>query len=215
MSLFRLDSSIRSEGSHSAAVADIVEAEWLAARPGATVVRRHVGLDPVPTEALALTAYAAPGAELSPAQREAVALAATLTDELVDAEALLFAVPLYNFGVPHHFKSWFDLVVTDPRMGPGQDRLLEGKPAVLVTVRGGAYGEGTPRAGWDHATPWLRRVLEDVWGLDLKVVEREFTLVGTVPALDSFTDMAAEMGVAAESLARDHGRAIAAERPAA
>jgi FMN-dependent NADH-azoreductase len=32
-------------------------------------------------------------------QQAALALAATLTDELVAADALLFAVPLYNFGV--------------------------------------------------------------------------------------------------------------------
>ena len=41
------------------------------------------------------------------------ALAATLTDELVSADALLFAVPLYNFGVSQHFKTYVDLVITD------------------------------------------------------------------------------------------------------
>ena len=33
MSLFRLDASIRTEGSHSRELADIVEAEWRAAHP--------------------------------------------------------------------------------------------------------------------------------------------------------------------------------------
>ena len=33
MSLFRLDASIRVEGSHSRAIADIVEQEWRNARP--------------------------------------------------------------------------------------------------------------------------------------------------------------------------------------
>ena len=37
-------------------------------------------------------------------------------DDLV-ADALLFAVPLYNFGVSQHFKTWVDMVITDPRMG--------------------------------------------------------------------------------------------------
>ncbi len=57
-------------------------------------------------------------------------------------------------------------------------------------MRGGAYGAGTPREGWDHATPWMRRILEDVWGLDLRAVEEEFALVGVNPALDQFADLA-------------------------
>ena len=73
----------------------------------------------------------------------------------------------------------------------GPSPLLDGKPVVLVTVRGGAYGAGTPRAGWDHSTPYLCRVLADVWGADLTVVEREFTLVGVNPALDEFAGLAA------------------------
>ncbi len=46
MSLFRLDASIRVEGSHSRAIADIVEQEWRDAHPGESVIRRHAGVDP-------------------------------------------------------------------------------------------------------------------------------------------------------------------------
>ena len=48
MYLYRLDASIRVEGSHSRAIADIVEQEWRNAHPGEPVVRRHVGVDPIP-----------------------------------------------------------------------------------------------------------------------------------------------------------------------
>ena len=145
-----------------------------------------------------------PENDRSPQQRDAVALASTLVDELVDADALLFAVPLYNFGVSQFFKTWVDLVITDPRMGPGTTTLA-GKPAELVVVRGGSYAAGTPREGWDHATPWMRRILQDVWQLDLNVVESEFALVGVNPALDQFTDIAAELRTQANQRARDHG----------
>ena len=37
MSLFRLDASIRVEGSHSRAIADIVEREWRSAHPAEPV----------------------------------------------------------------------------------------------------------------------------------------------------------------------------------
>ena len=80
-----------------------------------------------------------------------------------------------------------------------------GTPAVLVTVRGGSYAAGTPREGWDHATPWMRRILDDVWDLNLSVVETDFALVGVNPALDEFKEMAATMRAESDQLARDHG----------
>src|SRR5579875_3954089 len=217
MTLFRLDASIRDDGSQSRAIADIVEREWRSGHAAETIVRRHVGLDPIPATAwpLAVSTAYLPDAERSAAQREAVALAARETDALVAADAALFAVPLYNFGVSQHFKSWVDLVITDPRMAAGVTPATAGKPAVLVTVRGGAYGAGTPRAGWDHATAWMRRILADVWQLDLEVVEREFTLVGVNPALDEFTEVADQLRDQAERVAAEHGRSLGAGRHAA
>src|SRR5580692_600296 len=217
MSLFRLDASIRVEGSHSRAIADIVEQEWRDARPSEDVVRRHVGVDPIPATAWATAVFAsrAPGESRTDEQRAALALAATLTDELVAADALLFAAPLYNFGVSQHFKTGVDMVITDPRMAAGTQPILAGKPAVLVTVRGGNYRPGTPREGWDHATGWMRRILGDVWHLDLKVVEAEFTNVGVNPVLDRFKDLARQLRQEAEDQARRHGRELGAAVAAA
>jgi len=211
MSLFRLDASIRTDGSVSRAIADIVEQSWHAEQPNGDVVRRSIGLDPVPatTWALAVAAAVTPENEWSIAQRNAVTEARELADELLDADALLFAVPLYNFGVSQHFKTWVDVVITDARFAAGEAPPLAGKPAVLVTVRGGAYGPGTPREGWDHATGWMRRTLEDVWGLDLQVVETEFTLAGVNPALDQFIDLAAQLRASAELLAGEQGAHLA------
>jgi FMN-dependent NADH-azoreductase len=207
MSLFRLDASIRGDASASGEIADVVEKQWRAANPDGDVVRRHVGVEPVPAEAWAnaLSASAVAAEERSPEQRAAVALAAELVDELLGADAVLLALPLYNFGVSQHAKSWIDLVLTDPRAVPGSAPLLDGRPVVLATARGGAYGPGTPRHGWDHATPYLTRILGDFWGADLTVVEREFTLVGVNPALDDFRDVAAEMHTSALDAARVAG----------
>jgi hypothetical protein len=107
--------------------------------------------------------------------------------------------------------AWYRrLVITDPRLAAGQASAIAGKPAVLATVRGGAYGAGTPREGWDHATPWMRRILEDVWGLDLRAVEEELALVGVNPALDQFAELAETMRAEAAALATEHGRSLAA-----
>jgi FMN-dependent NADH-azoreductase len=214
VTLFRLDASINPGQSASREIADIVEAEWEQAHPGDAVLRRHVGTDPLPSDAWAHAVAGArtPEADRTEPQRAAVALAAQLAAELTDADAVLLAVPLYNFGVSQHIKTWMDLVIAAPRdpeaaaAGP----LLAGKPTVLAAVRGGAYGAGTPREGWDHSTGYLRRILADVWGADLTVVEREFTLVGVNPALDEFTDLAAQMKDAAHEAAREAGRILTA-----
>jgi FMN-dependent NADH-azoreductase len=102
------------------------------------------------------------------------------------------------------------MVVTDPRMAAGTQPILAGKPAVLVTVRGGNYRPGTLREGWDHATGWMHRILADVWNLDLKVVGADFTLVGVNPALDRFTDLARQLRQEAEEQARRRGRELGA-----
>jgi FMN-dependent NADH-azoreductase len=214
MTLFRLDASIRTEGSVSRAIADIVEKSWKDEHPEGNVIRRSVGLLPVPSSTWprAVAARATPEAEWNEEQKEAVTTATVLVDELLGAEALLFAIPIYNFGVSQHFKAWVDVVITDPRMAGGQGQPLAGLRAVLVVVRGGAYGPGTPREGWDHATGWYRRILEDVWGLDLRIVETEFTLAGQNPALDAFIELAAQMRASAELLAAEHGRHLSGTR---
>ena len=209
MSLFRLDASIKVEGSASREIADVVEEHWLAAHPGDRVVRRHLGTDPLPSDAWAhaVSASWTPAEDRTPEQQAAAELVAGLTDELLEADAVLLAVPLYNFGVSQHIKAWFDLVITDPRSAAGP--LLAGKPVVLATVRGGAYGAGTPREGWDHSTAYLRRILADVWGAEVTLIEAELTLASTVPAMAGLIPLAEASQTHAHDRARETGAAYA------
>jgi FMN-dependent NADH-azoreductase len=210
MSLFRLDASITPATSKSRALADLVEAEWAAENPGETVVRRDIGTEPLPSNTWrdVVTSGAADDADISAEQREARALATTLADELIDADAILLAIPLYNWGIAAHVKSWYDITYTDARIKSGA---LKGKPVVLATVLGGDYSPGGPKADWDHSTPWLRHVIEGVWGADLLVVQRQLTLVGVNPAMDGLKEQAAEVHAAAEALAVQHGRELVAK----
>ena len=213
MSLLRVDASIQGDQSASSALADLVVDEFVAARPEVPVVRRHLGQDPLPAHAwqAAVTGGFTPETDRTATQREAVELATGLADELQSATTAVFALPLYNYGVSQHVKTWIDLCLAGAPQGT---RFLEDKPVVLVTTRGGAYGSGTPREGWDHSTDYLRRILVDIWGADLTVVEREFTLVGTNPALDEFTELAALMRKNAEEAAVQAGAVLAGRHAA-
>lgn len=208
MTVLRIDASIQGARSASSALANLVMEPIASQLPDESVVSRHLGQNPLPSDAWALAVGAArlPAEQLTPQQRDALALAHTVAAELNSADAAVLALPLYNWGVSQHVKAWIDLAIVGGSSAP---RLLEGKPVVLIVTRGGAYGPGTPKEGWDHASGYLKRVLVDVWGADLTVVERELTLVGVNPALDAFADLAADMKTAAEDAATSAGSALA------
>jgi FMN-dependent NADH-azoreductase len=213
MSLLRVDATIQGPRSASSALADLVLEQFAAAHPDAPIVQRHLGQDPLPASAWAdaIAGSFTPEADRTAAQREAVALAGQLAAELQEATSAVLALPLYNFGVSQHVKAWIDLAMAG---APHGTRLLDGTPVVLIVTRGGAYGAGTPREGWDHSTDYLRRILVDVWGADLTVVEREFTLVGVNPALDEFAELAELLRKTAEEAAAEAGTTLAARHAA-
>ena len=208
MSLFRIDASIQGDRSFSSALADLVQHEVTAAHPDEPVITRHLGNEPLPADAwqTAILANFTDPAACTQSQRSAVTLAQTLTRELTEADAAVLALPLYNWGVSQHVKTWIDLAIAGAAPG---SRLLDRTPVVLVTTRGGAYGPGTPKEGWDHSIGYLRRILADVWGAELTVIERELTLFGLNPALDGLADLAAITKQQAEQAAVEAGRALA------
>ncbi|WP_309238951.1 NAD(P)H-dependent oxidoreductase [Streptomyces lunaelactis] len=166
------------------------------------------GTDPIPADAwpLATLSRFLPEDQLTPEHRDALALADELAAELQAADAVLLAVPLYNYGVSQHFKAWVDMIVhTTGNAGPA----LKDVPTVLVTARGGGYGPGTPREGWDHSTPFLRRVLADMWQADLTVVERDLTLAGVKPEMNQFRELGEDFHARAKEAAQKAGHALA------
>ncbi|TWF79681.1 FMN-dependent NADH-azoreductase [Pseudonocardia hierapolitana] len=210
MTLFRVDSSIQGDASVSRAVADVVERAWRDHHPEPKVVRRDLAANPVPADAwpLAVAAMFAPDAERTPQQRAAATLASSLADELLGADAALVAAPLYNYGVSQHLKTWLDLVLTDPRLAPGSAG-LGGRPVTIVVSRGGGYGPGTPREGWDHDTPYVQRIFGDVLGGDVTVVTAELTLAALKPEMAHLRELADASRARAIADAAASGRALA------
>ncbi|SDS60375.1 FMN-dependent NADH-azoreductase [Microlunatus soli] len=209
MTLLRIDSSIQGDNSASSALADQVVDQFRNDRPDETVVSRHLAQQPLPADAwpTAIGASFTPAESRSPEQVAALELAQTIAGELRSADVAVLALPLYNWGVSQHVKTWIDLAIAGAE-SPAE-KLLDGTPTVLLTTRGGSYAPGTPKEGWDHNIAYLQRVLAEVWGADLTVIERELTLAGVNPALDAFVEEASLMKKTAEEAAVAAGRDLA------
>jgi FMN-dependent NADH-azoreductase len=82
------------------------------------------------------------------AQRAAWSVVEPLLAELVAADVILVATPMYNYSVPSALKAWLDQV-TFPRMD------LRPRRFVVVGARGGHYGPGSPKEQAEHQTRYL------------------------------------------------------------
>lgn len=209
--VFRLDASIRDTGSVTRSVADDLQASLIAGLGTNSITRREIGLSSLPSTAWAGAVFGPHVAieQRTAQQSEGIALANVLADELIAADAYIFAVPFYNFGVSQHFKAYVDILLAEPRFVPGSTPVIARRPAQLVTARGGGYGPGSPRYGWDHGTAWHRCVLEDIWQLDLEVIECELTLADVTPAMESLRGLAAENLSNAHASAQHNGSSLA------
>lgn len=216
--LLRVDASIRVDGSVSRALADSAEAAWRAEHPDGVVVRRDLGREPIPSTVWPAVATLTMGLDAGPdADRadtaEASALAAELSAELRNADAVLLAVPLYNYGISQHVKTWIDLLLLDSDLLSGST--LQGRPAIFTLARGGGYGPGTPREGWDHATPYLERIFGDVFGMNVRQAVAELTLAPVTPAMAELIPASKAAQEEAHIAAKGHGVAVAKELIAA
>lgn len=209
MSLLRIDSSIRGAMSASRALADTVQSHWLEQHPDLPVVTRDLAASPIPPASwmAAVSGSQTPLDQRTEAQRAGVALAQELYDEVRAASTIILATGLYNLGTNQLVKAWIDMLIV---IGAPPEEIMQGKDVALVVARGGYYGNDGPRFGWDHATPWLTRILAEVWGANLTLVERDFTLVGVDPRLDEFEEQGAALKLTADAAAAQAGGQLAA-----
>ncbi|QEU89882.1 FMN-dependent NADH-azoreductase [Streptomyces kanamyceticus] len=180
--LLHIDSSSLGEASVSHQVAQSFRDQWQG-----PVVHRDLAASPVPhLSAAGITARITDPAQHTPEQAKAAALQDELIEEFLGAGAYLFTVPMYNLSMPSVFKAWLDqIIVTDRTLifdGPSP---VAGRPAVLISARGGGYGPGTPNEGLDYVVPTLEAVLghDNLLGLDVTTVIPELTMAPVNPAL--------------------------------
>lgn len=190
--LLHIDSSIQGDRSVSRRLTARAAERWRSAHPGGVVTYRDLAVDPIPhLDAATGLASAVPAELRTPAQQESFTLSVELVDEIKRADAIVLGVALYNFGAPSTVKAWVDHIVApglsiDLGSGGG---LLGDTEFVVLEARGGGYGPGTPREGWDHALSWLPHAVS-LTGLRPRFITAELTMAATNPAMAELVPLA-------------------------
>ena len=169
-----IESSARQQGSVSRELTQQFIANWQAAHPADQVQVRDLAAEPVPhLDATLLGGWMTPSEQQHDAEKAALARSNQLTDELLAADVLVLAAPMYNFAIPSTLKAWLDHVlragVTFKYTETGPQGLLTGKRAFVLTARGGIYAG----SALDHQEPYLRQVLAFIGIHDVQFIHAE------------------------------------------
>ncbi len=160
MKLLHVDASARSRSFSRRVSAELV-ATLRDLDPGMDYHHRDLAVDPVPHITGAWTEICDnlmrdgitaldrlhEGAR-TPEQADAWKVVEPLLEEVVNADVIVLATPMYNYSIPSSLKAWLDQI-TFPRMS------LEGRRFVVVAARGGSYASGAPKEHVEHQTRYL------------------------------------------------------------
>jgi FMN-dependent NADH-azoreductase len=175
MKTLQINSSIFGAGGQSTQLAD-----RFVSGLGGTVTVRDLAKEPVPhLDAGRFGAFLAKPDARTPEQRAVVEYSDRLIGELRDADTVVLALPMYNFGAPSTLRAYFDHLaragVTFRYTEKGAVGLLTGKKVYVFVTRGGVYGEKHAHADY------VRDFLAFLGMTDVTFVYAEGLAMGDVP----------------------------------
>lgn len=110
-------------------------------------------------EAFAIATYT-PAEQRTPAMKATLAASDALCQRLLDADALVFAMPMYNWSMPSVFKAFVDNVtrkgVTYVNTESGRVEGQLKQKVLFITSRGADLRAGSPYSSMDALTPALK-----------------------------------------------------------
>ncbi|RXD04807.1 FMN-dependent NADH-azoreductase [Sphingomonas sp. UV9] len=170
--LLIVETSPRGDQSISRNMTDRFIARWRTAHPDDGIVRRDLTTTDLPfVTAPWLQAYFTPAEQHSPEMKAALHLSDELVDEILSADHIVIATPVYNYNVPAALKAWVDHIVRKGvTLGLDGKGLVVGRKATVLLASGGVYTEGSPIQDRDIATQYLRLILGVIGITDVTVV---------------------------------------------
>ena len=159
--LLVVETSPRGDASISRNMTSRFVSQWQAAHSGGSVTVRDLAKTVLPhVTAPWLHAYFTPSEQHSPEMAQALRQSDELVAELLAADHIVIATPVYNYNVPAALKAWIDHIVRKGlTLGFDGAGLVTGKAATVLIASGGIYGEGSPIRDRDIATQYLRLIL--------------------------------------------------------
>ena len=193
--LLVIKSSIFSSEGQSSLLANRFTADWRASNPQAKVIERDLALDPVPhLTGERFAAFLAKSEDRTLTQVTEVMFSDRLINELQQTDVVVFALPMYNLGVPSTLKAYFDHVarigMTFRYTDKGPVGLLTDKKVYVLATRGGIYA-GTAR---DTETPHMREVLGLMGITDIEFVYAEGLAVSPEQKGHALADAYSQIG---------------------
>lgn len=162
MKIMHVDASAKRERSNSRALSRYFLERLSAERVDLEVDYLDVTVDTPPhvTEAFAIATYT-PAHERTLAMKATLASSDALCERLLAADALVFAMPMYNWSMPSAFKAFIDsvtrtgLTYVNTADGGIAGQLVRQK-VLFITSRGADLRRGSPFSSMDALTPSLK-----------------------------------------------------------
>lgn len=170
--LLAIQVSPRFDGSISRKLTRLFVDEWQAAHPGGSVVVRDLTKTNLPFVDMSWIGGAySPREQHSPESAAAMKISDDLIAELQAADHIVIGTPMFNFSIPAILKAYIDQIVrVGVTVSADNVGLLTGKAATIILATGGDFSPGSPVAGYNQASGYLRQLLAWLGITDVEII---------------------------------------------
>lgn len=156
--LLKIQASLFGARGQSSQLADRFIDDFRNRHGSVRIITRDLAADPVPPLTLARFQALGTGADDRTVEQQTIVDDSdALVEELMAADVIVLAVPMYNLTIPAALHNYFDHItrpgLTFRYTKSGPEGLIKGKQAVVLLTRGGSYEEEHPQ------TTFLRKFL--------------------------------------------------------
>jgi FMN-dependent NADH-azoreductase len=181
--ILHIDSSPMGDRSVTRKLTKNLVAQLVAKESDTRVIYHDLSTEVIPhLDGATLGAFFTPVADRTSEQAQLVQLSDQLTDELLGADIIVIAAPMWNFNIPSSLKAWLDHVSRVGKTfkytetGP-QGLVSPDKQVVIVSSSGGIYSDG-PAKSVDFQVPYLIAFLAFLGITNVSVARAEGVAMG-------------------------------------
>jgi len=174
MKILHLDSSVSGAQSVSRPLSKAAAAKLVASNPGAEVTYRDLVAEPLRHYTAVLRVHGITLDVATPEQKHELETGEKILAEFLAADVVVVGAPMYNFSIPSQLKAWIDLICVSGKTfsysSAGPAGLCGGKKVIVLSSRGGKYGETSPM---DFQEGYLKTIFGFLGITDVTIIRAE------------------------------------------